>query len=87
MTDDTRPEGFDLEALWPLTCGYRLLKEADEPEQTCGGFGPAPTDFDMAVEAGLVGPENVWQDREAFEIWRAQADARIAEAEAEADDE
>lgn len=82
MTDDGRPEGYDLED--PTTWrGYRLLAaEGYDPEaQTCRGFGPAPSDFAQAVESGLVGPENVWEDREAFEIWRAEADARLAGSE------
>ena len=75
MTDDTRPEGFDLDD--PTTwCGTRLLAY-DRDAQTCGGFGPAPETYEQAVEDGLVGPGTVWEDRAAFEAWRAKADEAL----------
>lgn len=52
----------------------------DRDAQTCGGFGHAPTSWRAVLDAGL---ESVWPTREAFEIWRAEADARIAEADDE----
>lgn len=51
-----------------------------EAEQTCGGFGHAPTSWRAVLDAGL---ESIWPTREDFEAWRTEADARIAEAEAD----
>ncbi len=51
---------------------------------TCG-ITEAPRDWDQVLALGL---ESIWPGgREEFDEWQVEGDARIAEAEAEADDE